>query len=1110
MAKDKENNHVDGTSQSHMDWQIFDQQNTAHEQAKAATNYPGLQTAIALSIEEQTAIALSIDEQTAIALSIEETNKVKKEKANQVDTLHDNRDNSPTAKTPISADEKSPVATDSEKNVQRHTLETRIHDLTLRGAIELPRIHDPHGDTYVYIDPPAQQPEQDNQSYESFCERYRLPILIQSRTLLCLGSSVFDTLFGSTYQHRILRRRRLVGILPNRVKYVIDLTPPMEGEEAVYLIAQLCCSDGVRKWYQASERWNVSKTLVGGQEEYEFHASLNSASNFRDNSQHNEEGSANHLSSGIKDGSSEEQHVDLDRARDSMAFASQGFSQSNPIPVEYSPVRHRSAIERVLAAVHGLDPQLDSAPKLWTTLAVAKFFDITHSSLTDYIVRWLRATPNHYFLEVLPETSLKIADGLRCHDLCRDTFAILVGEEALGTIFRSRVPDFGDRYSVYGRKREELPETFKTRIEYASKAFIDRVVSRFAILVDDGMQWVEELPEFQKLSRAGPALNDGWGTLYALKALIKEYVKGTVYSVLYTNYARMPDVDGGMSGGDDLFPRTSWIQIWTTLRPLERILTRSFWDALKFCPLFEGPDNFHLGGCMNFWTLEPGKEAQEAWLEGQEFLKISYYQLQKLVAELKPLYNRKLDDSTVLGSGTPTDIEPGREAFTRLFYGDYVERGIKKLPFWLAKHAALALENPDENGQSSSKQRQTFVLTEASHTQPDKNHHTIAEGSHSDWNKPDPATSGEPLITNDGPPFRGSTTELALRQGSADYVLPVRSQEASAKPGLTEDLLAAGNQDVLAERLFQDGLIPKEYETESSSTTFQKQNNYLLGDDFFDLRKFFGQAASYLRDQGSQMVSASDASNRAEPFTLNLTNTLVCLEDSEWKFLPLWAGGNDDGSGGVFNDDVPVSYEGFSSAGPRVHTVHPRSVDDHSSQSDYTIVGSHLGSSQPNTSLINHDGFSDSLPRGVVVSDEGSDDEWDQGYFQAQEKDTCDDAASCVTLERTYDGVAVPDRNDKWEGEEQRTRRMVAEMEVIESSTARGERLEGVMTAPEDSFDDIFSTSTEMEEDDDDETVDGRDSSEDDGMVYGWNSSGDDDTVEEEEGSGNDDDMVLV
>jgi hypothetical protein len=39
---------------------------------------------------------------------------------------------------------------------------------------------------------------------------------------------------------------------------------------------------------------------------------------------------------------------------------------------------------------------------------------------------------------------------------------------------------------------------------------------------------------------------------------------------------------------------------------------------------------------------------------------------------------------------------------------------------------------------------------------------------------------------------------------------------------------------------------------------------------------------------------------------VDLVDTLICLGDPEWKYLPLWAGGLDDGKGGVFDEvDVP-------------------------------------------------------------------------------------------------------------------------------------------------------------------------------------------------------------
>jgi hypothetical protein len=56
----------------------------------------------------------------------------------------------------------------------------------------------------------------------------------------------------------------------------------------------------------------------------------------------------------------------------------------------------------------------------------------------------------------------------------------------------------------------------------------------------------------------------------------------------------------------------------------------------------------------------------------------------------------------------------------------------------------------------------------------------------------------------------------------------------------------------------------------------------------------------------------------ADPIPRDLMDTLMCLGDDEWKYLPLWAGGNDDGTGGVFDEvDVPNLEAGGFRGGKR-------------------------------------------------------------------------------------------------------------------------------------------------------------------------------------------------
>ena len=148
----------------------------------------------------------------------------------------------------------------------RVSIEDRIKAMAKQAAVELPTVYDPKGDTLIYIDPPQRQPEQDEYDYEHYIKRYTAPMLMKKHTLIQYSPGLAK-LFGPTQQYRFLRRRKLANKLPANVKYVIDLTPPSEGEDAVFLTTELCCSEGVRLWFQSEQIWNVSKTLVGGAEE---------------------------------------------------------------------------------------------------------------------------------------------------------------------------------------------------------------------------------------------------------------------------------------------------------------------------------------------------------------------------------------------------------------------------------------------------------------------------------------------------------------------------------------------------------------------------------------------------------------------------------------------------------------------------------------------------------------------------------------------------------------------------------------------------------------------------------------------------------------------------
>jgi hypothetical protein len=134
----------------------------------------------------------------------------------------------------------------------------------------------------------------------------------------------------------------------------------------------------------------------------------------------------------------------------------------------------------------------------------------------------------------------------------------------------------------------------------------------------------------------------------------------------------------------------------------------------------------------------------------------------------------------------------------------------------------------------------------------------------------------------------------------------------------------------------------------------------------FCLPIFLHQVGQCLRSLCNTMLS------RGENDWSVLCDTLLCLSDDEYKYLPLWAGGMDDGSGGVFEEEIPPAEKGPVGPGPAFHTG---STTNSMVDSDFDFDGrsSTFGSATMEgiqTSLGVEDGFSDHLDRRVVYSED--------------------------------------------------------------------------------------------------------------------------------------------
>lgn len=735
------------------------------------------------------------------------------------------------------------AAESDDSTPRRWNIDDAIKELS-RTNKEVPRLDLPWGDTLVYIDTPPKQADQDAATYLMIQAHFALPFRMSSQTLRSVGSAYLEGLLGPTTQFRVLRRRNLVGKLPQGIKFVIDLTPSTDEDDAIISLMRLSCPMGVRRWGLSALRWRISRALVGGYDEFTSPANTSATAG----------GSASDAGNG-----------NSDRVN----------GRPIQLAVDYTQLRHRFAIERVLTAMEGFDPMLDSAVKVYTTCAVAEQLGIKYGQLTDYVVRWLSAPPNTHFREVFPEVTLRISECLQVEPLCRDVFALLVGEAALDDVTGGR---FGPKHSVHGRDKGDLPETWVTRIQYARSAFVDRIKSEFDNLLS--MEWLITLPEFRKLSQHVQVSAAHVDPFFHFQTLLMSYVRGGIYCLLCSIRDNVNGPATSFPGGEALFPDYRFGNIWNILQLNERCFTRTFWEMLRSTRLHYKRSNFDVEYAVNdfgtYASVAQMNEEAEGLMEAGLFARVDLDDLRKQIAVC-----------CALSLGRPTTASS--PSFSRNRSSD----------------TTSAPCNGSTSGAATSSTSGTTTLP----------YRTIA---------PAPATN-----------------KLSV-PASTVFPYPV----IPPAPGTTTDESSTLNT-----------FLSPEPKTDPCVSAMDEITA------FFSLDRLLTQVTTHLFTLATQILSPPSSS----VLDLSLTNTLICLQEGEMKFLPLWAGGNDDDSAGVFNDDVPISDMGFSTAGPRVRTE--GSVGGSTGGSSEWDM---LGRESRNTSTVVGDGYGEERWEEESISvDEG-------------------------------------------------------------------------------------------------------------------------------------------
>ncbi|KAJ5506962.1 hypothetical protein N7453_005919 [Penicillium expansum] len=157
------------------------------------------------------------------------------------------------------------------------------------------------------------------------------------------------------------------------------------------------------------------------------------------------------------------------------------------------------------------------------------------------------------------------------------------------------------------------------------------------------------------------------------------------------------------------------------------------------------------------------------------------------------------------------------------------------------------------------------------------------------------------------------------------------------------------------------------------------------------IHTFKDEVHSFLRQYALEMLQQPGPSTMRH----EVTDTLTCLTYNEFQYLPLWAGGNDDETGGVFTDLIIPAMDvgGFSAPGPAVHIGSVASTNDSLSEiglsdAQSTIYGaSHNATYSHASDIMSVDSTDYSQFKPENQNHESHDDMQSEAYMEITEYD---------------------------------------------------------------------------------------------------------------------------
>lgn len=894
-------------------------------------------------------------------------------------------------------------------------LQAQGHRLILTLNNQFAPLEDPLGDTAIYIGPPPVMPGQNSKDYNQICQHFDRLYIVQSANLRLMGeNSKFTKLLGPM-SVRAERQIRKTGVLVmpeakrgGKFKYYINLRPPTEDDEAVILTTELSCTNGVLTWSLAKPKYDLSPLSVMGHDEL---FPMPGPPKSKDNSAGKE--------------------AEIEIEQDPFALnVKNGLAGTNlntakpiknlPIGPDYSILRHWSAIERLLQAIQGNDPKLDSAPKVWTYFAVARYFGCAqHERVSGWITTWMCTQNNANFIQCNPEVAYRIGLGIESAELIRDAFSILVGERALIDAYGEYNPKILNplKASVHGRKLDLLDEDERNRIDHAASSLVSRIRQVVCMLCRD-MDWLRESTDYMKLETLRGRSDAETQAINEARDEVRDYIRSRIYYVLcqsQTKHQLEPDTPSTAcfrAGTSETYP-----DIYNSLNQPMRMFTQTFWHALSRTRFDIGMYNTSPEGTVGDRSSTRYYQAlkklyDEDPMNGIRSIRREHLDL-KIAAVNRILFQRQIDandnnqsTSSAVDFGSSASRAPESNHLRRRDgqsdYQNTLPQNTNPLNPEFINLSSLAISGHSRHGSdeagpstqipfSPSKRRKTIIADD-----------NIQDAS--DWSSwrdfvVEPPSDEDSISKSTDSLIPRKTTDGAGAIQGSMFALPIRERHTSAvnigQDGLKRQLDSSNADEPPSTSPIEEPFkLPEARIGTTSGTDLGKQfpdNTDKLPAPVFDPHPDYPQVPTTEPDQEAAHgdpfspehngscywpgidpdLSSSSPTTFLTTFTrispgrlldsathsvqkicstilhpphlfhatgllpTDLFDTLTCLDDSEFKYLPLWAGGNDDGTGGVF-DDFPVpnldaasqDVEGFGPGRIRKAYDAPSSISD--------------------------------------------------------------------------------------------------------------------------------------------------------------------------------------